>query len=173
MAMLDDISSTEIAAWWGAIMASVVFLWDMYKWKTQGPKLVMRLSPNMLMYPDLPPYQPRFVSVTVSNIGDQPTTIKGFGVEYYADWFKRLRQRAHDRIAFAVGNQSHVEPLPKVLNPGEEWIGLIPHILYNEFHLEFYLAEKSRMGHVIIYLSTSGRKRSLRKRLTSIKNMAR
>jgi hypothetical protein len=52
MAMLDDMTSTEIAAWWGAIIASIVLLWDIYKWKTRGPKLVMRLSPNIQVWGD-------------------------------------------------------------------------------------------------------------------------
>jgi len=28
---------TELAAWWGAIIATLVLLWDMYKWERSGP----------------------------------------------------------------------------------------------------------------------------------------
>ena len=28
---------TDWAAWWGAIIATLVLVWDMYKWKRSGP----------------------------------------------------------------------------------------------------------------------------------------
>ena len=165
MAILDGTSSTEIAAWWGAITASVVFLWDVYKWKTQGPKLVMKLSPNTRIFSNGSLHSTRFVSVTVSNIGNQPTTIKSVGGEYYTNWFKRFRKQTYDGRAFVVMDPECAEQLPRVLKSGEEWTGLIPQCLDKGFDLE----EKSRMGHLMIYISRSDRQRPLRKRLISVK----
>ena len=38
---------TEIVAWWGAILATIVFAWDIYKWWTAGPKLRVSVQTGM------------------------------------------------------------------------------------------------------------------------------
>jgi len=161
--MLDDMTSTEIAAWWGAIIASVVLLWDVYKWKTQGPKLVMRLSPNMQVWGDPSREGKTWVSVTVSNIGGRPTTIKGVGMEYYPSWLERLRNCAEKAAVFPNPNDGF--PLPRVLNPGDEWCGLIPQ---KRIDKGIDLEEMSQKGHLIICITRSDRQRALRKRLTIV-----
>jgi len=35
---------TSIVAWWGAILSTIVFLWDIYKHRTAGPRLRFRWS---------------------------------------------------------------------------------------------------------------------------------
>ena len=152
-----------IAAWWGAIIASIVLLWDVYKWNTQGPKLVMRLSPNMLVVGDSLREGETWVSITVSNIGDRPTTIKGVGMEYYSGWLNRFRNSAEKAAVFPNPNDGF--PLPRVLNPGDEWIGLIPQ---KRIDREINLEEMAQMGHLMIWLSRSDRQRTLRKRLTIV-----
>ncbi len=163
MAILDNMTSTEIAAWWGAIIASVVLLWDVYKWKTQGPKLVMRLSPNMLVYGDPLRENKTWVSVKVSNNGDRPATIKGVGMEYYTNWMKRLQNHAEKAAIFPNPNDGF--PLPRVLNPGDEWCGLIPQ---KRIDKEMDLEEMSQTGHLMIWLSRSDRQKALRKRLSIV-----
>jgi len=37
---------TELAAWWGAIIATLMLLWDMYKWVRSGPIINVSVSPN-------------------------------------------------------------------------------------------------------------------------------
>jgi hypothetical protein len=158
--MLQSMSSTDIAAWWGAIVASLVLLWDVYKWTVEGPRLTMRLSPNMkvLGYPSRE--GKTWVSVTVANVGNRPTTIKGVGMEYYANWFSRLRNRAEKTAVFP--NPSDGFPLPRVLNPGEEWLGLIPQ---ERLDKGVNFVEMSRTGHLMIWLSQSHKQRAMRKRL--------
>lgn len=154
-------TSTEIAAWWGAIIASVVLLWDIYKWKKQGPKLVMRLSPNMQVGGDPSREGKTWVSVTVSNIGDRPTTIKGVGMEYYTSWIKRILNRAETAAIFPNPNDGF--PLPRVLNPGDEWCGLIPQ---KRLDKGMDMEDMSHLGHLMICLLRSDKQRALRKRLT-------
>ena len=45
---------TEIAAWWGAIIATLVLLWDMYKWERSGPIINVSASPNMQPFGKIP-----------------------------------------------------------------------------------------------------------------------
>ena len=78
----------------------------------------MRLSPNMQVWGDLSREGKTWVSVTVSNIGDCPTTIKGVGMAYYSTWLKRLQNRAEKAAVFPNPNDDL--PLPRVLNPGDE-----------------------------------------------------
>lgn len=155
-------TATEIAAWWGAVVATLVFLWDIYKWKTRGPKISMRLSPHMIVMGDPRREGRTWVTVTVTNIGDQPTTIKSLGFEYYTSCWKRIRKRTEK--AFVVTNPSDRYPLPLVLNPGDEWVGFTP-----QDRDDIDLETMSRNGHLLASLSQSHTDKPLRKRLI-IKN---
>lgn len=149
---------SEIAAWWGAIVSSVVLLWDIYKWKHQGPRLVMRLSPNMQVWGDPSREGKTWVSVTVSNVGDRPTTIKGVGIVYYKSWLTRLRNRAENKAVFPKPSDDF--PLPLVLNPGDEWGGLIPQKLIDK---NIDMEAMSQSGHLLIWVSRSDEQRTLLK----------
>lgn len=153
-------SSTELAAWWGAVLATVVFIWDIYKWKTQGPKLKVTISPNMVVIGDQRREGKRWVSILVTNIGDRPTTIKGVGMEYYQSWWLRFRNKADKAVIFPNPNDSY--PLPHFLNPGEEWRGLIAQARDD---LGIDLTTLSRSGHLLIWLSHSHSSREIKKRL--------
>lgn len=161
MATQVGMEATEIAAWWGASVATLVLLWDVYKWKRKGPRLLMRLSPNMQVWGDPHREGKTWVSVTVSNIGDAPTTIKGIGMEFYSNWYRRIRLRPNRAAVFPNPNDTF--PLPKVLNPGEEWLGLIPQERVDKNR---DLEELARTGYLIIWLSQSHRQREMRRRLT-------
>ena len=158
--MLQSLSTTDIVAWWGAIVASLLLFWDVYKWMVEGPRLTIRLSPNMKVLGDPSCEGKTWVSVTVSNIGTRPTTIKNVGMEYYSNWISRLRSRAEKAAVFP--NPSDGFPLPRVLNPGEEWLGLIPQARLDK---GVDLEKMSRTGHLMILLSQSHTKRAIRKRL--------
>lgn len=160
MIFIEKMNTTDIAAWWGAVIASLVLVWDMYKWMTKGPRLFVRLSPNMKVFGDPLREGTTWVSVTVSNVGDRPTTIKGVGMEYYTNWFQRLRNKAEKAVLFPNANYSF--PLPRVLNPGEEWLGLIPQARLDK---EIDIEEMSRNGHLMIWLTQSHTQRAMYKRL--------
>ncbi len=151
-------TATEIAAWWGAIVATLVFLWDIYKWKTRGPRLSMRLSPHMVVIGDPRREGKTWVTVTVTNTGDQPTTIKSLALEYYTSVWKRIRIRAEK--AFVVASPNDHYPLPRVLNPGDEWMGFMP-----QDRGDIDLEAMSRNGYLVVLLSQSHTDKALRKRL--------
>lgn len=79
---------TEIAAWVGAITGPSALLWDFFKWKTSGPKLVVTAWANMVKMPP-PPNNPRFLKIVVQNVGTQVTTItNGNFFKYGTRWAK-------------------------------------------------------------------------------------
>jgi len=47
--MLDlaNIKASDFAAWWGAILATVVLLWDIFKWRATRVRLRITAQPNM------------------------------------------------------------------------------------------------------------------------------
>lgn len=51
-----------IIAWWGAILSSVVFLWDVYKWHTAGPKIRFSVKSNMETF-NMPNYDGKTIIV--------------------------------------------------------------------------------------------------------------
>jgi hypothetical protein len=153
-------TSTEIAAWWGAIVASFVLAWDIYKWLRDGPRLKMRISPNMEIWGDPLREGKTWVSITVTNIGNRPTTIKGVGMEFYKNWYCRIRNRIEKAAVFPNPNDHF--PLPRILNPGEEWMGFIPQ---ERIDKGIDLEEMSQIGHLIIWLSQSHKEQAIKKRL--------
>jgi hypothetical protein len=46
---LSSLSASDWAAWWGAILATIVFGWDIVKSFRSGPRLRVRAAPEMQM----------------------------------------------------------------------------------------------------------------------------
>ncbi|MBI3370533.1 MAG: hypothetical protein HY017_02085 [Betaproteobacteria bacterium] len=113
---------TEIVAWWGAILATIVLFWDVYKWRAAGPKLRVSVqsgmeSINMLQYDGK-----TLILVNVSNYGDRPTTFTNLGYLYFTNLWNRIRRRP-DKAAI-IPNPSDVHPLPHELKQGSLWSGI-------------------------------------------------
>jgi len=89
-------SPTSIVAWWGAILSTIVFLWDIYKHRTAGPKLRFTVQTGMGTI-HMPMYDGKTVMIAnVTNYGDRPTTISGLSYVYYENR-SLLRKRSHDK----------------------------------------------------------------------------
>lgn len=114
--------TTTIVAWWGAILASVVFLWDVYKWWTAGPKIRFSVQTGMESI-NMPEYDGRtLILANVTNYGDRPTTITNLGFLYFKSFWSQLRKRS-DR-AFIIPNPSTAQRLPFELKQGSVWSGI-------------------------------------------------
>ncbi len=110
---------TEIAAWIGATTGSLALLLNFVKWVRSGTRLAISSNSNMVPLdhptPDFPA-EPHLV-VWVRNVGDAPTTVTTFGLEYYRNrWLQLIRRGGKQGILLTAG-----ESLPKVLRPGEQW----------------------------------------------------
>jgi hypothetical protein len=115
-------SSTAIVAWWGAILSTVVFVWDIYKHKTAGPKLRFSVQTGMESI-NMPQYEgKKLILANVTNYGDRPTTITNLGYLYF-EKRRFLRKRIPDKAAI-VPNPSIAQPLPFELKPGTVWMGI-------------------------------------------------
>src|ERR1035438_6599831 len=112
----------NIVAWWGAILSSIVFLWDIYKWRTAGPKLRLRVQTGMEML-NAPEYAGKtLLLMEVVNYGERSTTITSAVLVSYTSFLSRLRKR-HDRV-FVIPFPNSEQPLPFELKPGSIWRGM-------------------------------------------------
>jgi hypothetical protein len=116
---------TEVAAWWGASVATIVFLWDIYKWRQSGARLRLTVSGNMEAYGDLAalvnPGQ-TIIIVEAVNVGSKKTTLTHLFASYYENWWQRLFRRKSQ--TFVVTPDPHLaQALPFELEPGARWLG--------------------------------------------------
>ena len=154
-------SSTDIAAWWGAIVASMVLIWDFYKWRTDGAKLTMRVAPNMEIHGGNPEREGiTWVVVTIANVGNRATTLKMIGVSHFNTWIDRWRNNPQRNGVFP--NPSDVRPLPTMLQPGEEWVGFVPQRREDS---PLNLEELSTEGHTMIWVTRSDKRGYIQRRL--------
>jgi hypothetical protein len=111
-----------IVAWWGAILSTIVFLWDIYKWRTAGPKLRLRVQTGMEIR-NAPEHEGKtLLVIEVVNYGERPTTITNAILVSYSSALSRLRKR-HDEV-FVIPIPSREQPLPFELKPGSIWRGM-------------------------------------------------
>jgi hypothetical protein len=75
------LNPTAIVAWWGAILSTIVFLWDIYKYRRAGPKLRVGVRAGMLMVPSTD--KRTFILTEVVNVGDRPTTLANLCLAYF------------------------------------------------------------------------------------------
>jgi hypothetical protein len=112
-------STTSVVAWWGAILSTIVFGWDIYKYRTAGPKLRFTVQPDMKTI-NVPTYEGKTVMMArVTNYGDRPTTITNLCYEY----FEKKRKKIPDKAAVIL-TPSVERPLPFELKAGGVWNGV-------------------------------------------------
>ena len=150
-------NATNLAAWWGAVIATLVLAWDVYKWKRTGPIVNVSASPNMQTFGGvLDAFQDKtFVVVEVTNIGDRKTTLTHLVGFHYTSIFLWLIKKKNK--AFIVANPALSTPLPHVLEPGERWLGGI------EQNKE--LEEMSRNGYLYCGVYHSSGKKAVLQRV--------
>ena len=113
-------SATEWAAWVGASTGVAALAWEIVRWSREGPRLLVRASPNMTVVPDT---DGRYVlMVYVTNRGTMPTTLTGWGLFEFRSWNARRRMRPA-RNWVAMHDSEFGLPLPRELQPGQQWSG--------------------------------------------------
>jgi hypothetical protein len=154
-------SLTEIAAWWGAFVATLVLFWDIFKWNRTGAVVEITVSPNMKTFGDfgslaVPEEDATYVLVVASNTGDRKTTLTHLIGIRYKTWYHRLVRKAEE--SFLVAQPALAEPFPSVLEPGENWQGAI--------HQNQEFEEMSRNGKLYVGVHHSTKKAPIMKRVT-------
>lgn len=112
---------TDIAAWWGASVATLVLGWDVFKWARRGARVSFRVQANMQVLGGHPKDERTYISLRATNHGDTPTTIENMGFIYYKHWWRRMLGRRDQQ--FVVSNPGGDFPLPHILPPGAIWDG--------------------------------------------------
>lgn len=107
-------TTTEWAAWIGAVTGVVGLGWNVYLRLSAGPKLTVLPTADIVIMPTLPG-NPKFISISVTNRGTTPTTITALGLCVYDSWWDAKRRRGSQY--FAVKNSQ----LPLKLEVGPEW----------------------------------------------------
>jgi len=122
MEVVAIITLTDILAIWGALVATIVLLWDIYKWKTSGARVIFHAKPNMKISENIGdcPKDKTYVHMEAVNNGDQPTTVTKTTCFYYKSWIDRLLRKPTSQYYIKPGG----DPLPYVLEPGKIWNGL-------------------------------------------------
>ena len=100
-----QLTISEWAAWWGASIATFVFTWDIYKWRTAKAKLSIAAKENKQTACD--------IDVFVTNVGVKATTLRRITGCYLS---KNNRSLAETNSYFPNGQK-----LPFVLQPGGFW----------------------------------------------------
>lgn len=118
----------DFVAWWGAVIATLVLLWDVAKWFKTGPVIRKRIQPDTY-YPDS-----RVLSITKTengetkelagychielvNVGTLPTTIMGISASHTKGKGGIQMGCTNERFMVHYG-----KTLPYVLPPGEVWM---------------------------------------------------
>jgi hypothetical protein len=113
--------ATPWVAWIGACTGVASLAWNIYVKLTSGARLVVTAFPNMIMMPR-EPGNPKYVSVTVQNVGTAATTLTNLTLQIYESKWKRRRRKASSNYV-VVNYQGPA--LPHKLEVGSEWRALV------------------------------------------------
>jgi hypothetical protein len=157
---MQGMTITDIAAWWGASVATVVFLWDIYKWRQSGARLRLTVSGNMEAYGHLAMLMnadQTLIVVEAVNVGNKKTTITRLFACYYDTWWHRLIRR-EKRVLVVTPSPVLAQALPFELEPGARWIGAT----YQNQEVE----QMSRNGYLLVGMYHSVSESPIYQRLT-------
>lgn len=102
---------------YAAILSTVIAAWEFIKWRERNA-IKITCTPNMLFFPSRD--KQKYVVVKVINRGDRPTTITHMLGYYWKNRLDRFFDRRKKKVTAFVVNSDNV---PKVIQPGEEWMG--------------------------------------------------
>jgi hypothetical protein len=155
------VSTTEIVAWWGAILATIVFVWDIIKWRLAGPKLRLTIRSSMKTV-NMPEYEGKTLLIAeVVNYGDRPTTITHVVFFYYRNMWNRLRKHADQKSVALLPNPR--QTIPFELRPGNSWSGFA--IQDQSVENNKTLEERAREGYLVCGIYHTHSTRPLKRRV--------
>lgn len=118
---------TNFVAWWGAVVATLLLVWDIAKWIRTGPIVRSRIQLNTL-YPDGRALKVEktehgkskkiasYCHIELVNVGSIPTTVMGISASHMDP--KKQGQMSWSGQRFTP---HHGKTLPQVIPPGEVW----------------------------------------------------
>lgn len=125
-------NSSSVIAWWGAILSTIVFVWNIIVWKLSGPKVEISISPFVYNWMGSVEYLPGeevienggtirqmkpFIAVEIRNTGKSATTLLSISFAQ-TDSPSGMRKRMSSTDDY----EPFSNPLPAVLEPGHIWL---------------------------------------------------
>jgi hypothetical protein len=116
-------TASNIAAWWGAIIATLTLIWNIIVAIRSGARIKVTATPNVKVYPIQPITENKtYISVKAVNHGTSPTTITHFSGYYAKDLWSLVIGK---KQFFVINTHPNLgKSVPYVLGPGEEWSSL-------------------------------------------------
>ncbi len=111
-----------LAAWWGALIATIVLLFDYYKWARSGPRIRCDSKYGWKMMVDGVVDSDEYVFFSVTNTGDRPTTITKQAVLHWPNRIKRHFCKSKTQF-WIKGDLHGMGQIPMIIKPGEIWNG--------------------------------------------------
>ena len=156
---------TEAIAWWGAILSTVVLLWDFYKWRRDRFYLRIRAVAD----PD--GIEKDGFTISIANRGGKPTTIESFYLANYRFVVPAFLRMARTKESLFTINLSVVvngqKEWPLVLNPGEafETTGNLAKSEARKFDQVQDLPSLVKAGRLFLHVKCSHRDRPFKVRI--------
>jgi hypothetical protein len=147
--------ATTIVAWWGAIVATIVILWDIFKWYTTGPRILMTVTPNMKIVGNPELEEDTHIIIYASNVGERPTTLENLWFVWYPNLWKCFRRKPEQNLF--VKNPGRHRSFPYKLEVGERWEGMATQ--------SDEIVELANTGYLVCHLHHACSKRPIKKRL--------
>ena len=141
--------ATTVAAWWGAIIATSILLWDVYKWKRRGPNVVLRVQGDMNCMEGNQALPGTWLTFRGANVGDRPTTLENVTIQSYPNLWARIRSKPDK--SYWIPKPGFYENFPYKLEPGETWNGRVEQ--------DAELNAKANEGYLVCCLHHSSSKR--------------
>jgi hypothetical protein len=147
---------------YGAVVATIVLLWDGVKWYADHQaKLDVHLSTGMRSF-NIPELEGKDLMVLRAiNMSSRATTITHMTMQLYPSWLAYIRRRPSQ--SWIVVDHLPNQPLPYVLEPGKIWAGTglqtedIPEMAKGRLYVELIhaLAKKPIRCRVIVRDTTA------------------
>ena len=130
---MGDATATDCAAWVGAITGCVALGFEVWKYFREGPRIELWVARNMTAE-ELQPPANDVLLVTATNTGDADTTITHGYIQQSSDFLGLFRKKwlGGTWRSVVIGPRPRLLDYPAVVEPGKQWVGIIPEQLINE-----------------------------------------
>ncbi len=116
--------ASNYAAWYAAVVATAILIWDVFKWKKTGAQIKAEARAGWRSYGIAETEGQDLTFVNVANVGDRPTTITSMGMYWYPPGVS-FRDKTKRKGFVIAGGLAGLGQIPTKIEPGDVWKGLI------------------------------------------------
>ncbi len=117
-------SASDYAAWYAALLATLIAVWDFIKWKQSGPSITGEAWAARETF-GIPATEGKLVAFAkLTNRGDAPTTLTSWGMYSFPNT-GRLNRKNREAAFVVLGGLGGVGTIPCKLSPGDTWTGIM------------------------------------------------